>query len=218
MFYHTTAPVTGDGPYLGDRPMSTITDSGWQAGFLSVLPAIRTHAKIRFRKLPAEKREEAIQETIAAACTHYQVAAVQGKLDAVKPGPLADFAVRHVRTGRHVGGKQDAAKDVMSPACQHLHGIRLQSYCNRSGDGGDGWQQVAIANRKDPIPDTAAFRIDFARWLKTLNRRDRKIIARFTSGEGTAAVAGRFGISPARVSQLRRLYEHRWRCFQGEAA
>jgi hypothetical protein len=199
--------------------MTTIADSNWQAGFMSILPTVQTTAKIRFRRLPAAQREEAIQETIAAACMHYQLAAAQGKLHAVRPGPLADFAVRHVRTGRHVGGSQDAAKDVMSPVCHQRHGVRMHSYhADRSACGTDGWRQVAIADRKDPIPETAAFRIDFARWLRTLARRDRRIIAAFTSGEGTAAVAGRFGISPGRVSQLRRLYEQRWHCFHGEAA
>jgi hypothetical protein len=200
--------------------MSAIPQTtSWQAGFLSVLPTVQTHAKIRFHKLPAEKREEAIQETVAAACVQFQLAAVQGKLSAVRPGPLADFAVRHVRTGRHVGGHQNAAKDPLSPACHKRHGITVQSYHAPSAVGGtDGWRQVALADRKASIPDTAAFRIDFTQWLKTLNRRDRRIIAAMTSGERTKAVAGRFGISPGRVSQLRRVYEQRWRSFQGAAA
>ena len=75
---------------------------------------------------------------------------------------------------------------------------------------------MAIEDRKTKIPDLAAFRIDFARWLKMLTRRDRRIIAALLGGEGTGAVASRFGISAARVSQLRRRYEREWRGFQGE--
>ena len=147
---------------------------------------------------------------------HYQLAAAQGKLDAVKPGPLADFAVRHVRTGRHVGGHQDAAKDVLSPACHKRHGVKVRSYYARSGDGTDGWQQMVISDRKVPIPDLAAFRIDFARWLWTLTRRDRRIIAAFVDGDSTSFVAERFGVSDARISQLRRKYEQMWAAFHGE--
>jgi len=77
---------------------------------------------------------------------------------------------------------------------------------------------IAIADRKAPIPDLAAFRIDFARWLKGLTRRDQRVIAAFVSGERTWTVAERFGVSEARVSQLRRKYEREWRVFQGEAA
>jgi hypothetical protein len=191
----------------------------WQAGFLSILPAVQTHARIRFGKLPAHQREEAIQETVAAACVQFQRAAARGKLEAVRPGTLADFAVRHARTGRHVGGQQDAAKDVLSPVCQQRHKVRVRSYPpDPSTDGTECWRQIAIADRKASIPDTAAFRIDFACWLGELSRRDRRIIAGLASGDHTNAVAGRFGITPGRVSQLRRKYEHLWQAFQGEPA
>jgi len=190
----------------------------WQAGFLNILPAVQTHARIRFRKLRAEKREEAVQEAIAAACVAYRLLAAQGKLGVAHPGTLADFATRHVSNGRHVGGHQDGATDPLSPNCHKRHGITVRSYNVAAAVGGtDGWLQVAMAHhRKDPIPDTAAFRIDFATFLRTLNRRDRRIIAAMTSGNRTMAVAKRFGISEGRVSQLRRKYEAAWRCFQGE--
>ena len=124
------------------------TSSGWQAGFLQLLPVVQTHAQIQFRKLPAARREEAIQETIAAACVNYRRAVAQGKKDVIRPGPLADFAVRHVRTGRHVGGKQEAAKDVMSPVAHQRHGVQVQSYqAQRSGDGSVGRRQMAIEDR-----------------------------------------------------------------------
>src|SRR4051812_23694957 len=62
----------------GGHPMSAVPvphtcadPGGWQAGFLSVLPAVRTHAKVRFRRLPRDRREEAVQEAIASACASY---------------------------------------------------------------------------------------------------------------------------------------------------
>ena len=193
------------------------SSSGWQAGFLQVLPAVQTHAQIKFRALPAERREEAIQEAIAATCLMYQLAVAKGKQNVIRPGPLADFAIRHVRTGRHVGGSQDAAKDVMSPVAQRRHGVQVHSYhAPRGGGGTDGWRQMAIEDRKTSIPDLAAFRIDFAQWLKSLTRRDRRIIAALVSGERTSSVAERIGISEPRVSQLRRKYEREWEVFQGE--
>ena len=192
---------------------------GWQAGFLNILPAIETHAKIRFRKLPAERREDAIQEAVAAACVNYQLLASRGQLDVAHPSSIADFAVRHVNIRRHVGGKQDGAKDVLSPVAHDRHGVRVHSlHSSRYGDGADGWRQVAIAERSASIPDTAAFRIDFAEWLRTLTRRDRKMITAFVQGERTWAVAERFNVTEGRVSQLRRRFEHLWRVFQGESA
>jgi hypothetical protein len=199
--------------------MATVAQSsvGWQNGFLAVLPAIQTHAQIQFRRLPALRREEAVQEAVAAACVSYQILASKGRLHVAHPGTLAEFAVRHVRNGRHVGGHQDSARDVISPTCQQRHHLRVRSVQTApSGCGTDGWRQVAIADRKADIPDLAAFRIDFGDWLRTLAPRDRRIINRMAAGERTMDVADRFRISWGRVSQLRRRFERNWRAFQGE--
>jgi len=193
--------------------------SDWQAGFLNVLRAVQSHARFRFRSLGAEQREDAVQEAIAAACVNYQQLAARGQLHVAHPGTLADFAVRHVRTGRHVGGRQNAARDVMSPLAHRRHGVNVARMDVKScSDDTDGWREAAVANRRDSVADLAAFRIDFAEWLGTLTARDRKIIAAFVKGENTSFVAGRFGITAGRVSQLRRRYERAWQVFQGEVA
>ena len=204
--------------------MSAISQAcdSWQSSFLQVLPVVQQHAKIRFRRLTAERREEAIQETIAAACAIYQLAVAQGKLNVVHPGSLAVFAVRHTRTGRHVGGSQNAARDVMSPSCQRRHGIQVVSFDHHRfpaslRDATNGWKRIAVEDRKANIPDLSAFRIDFSAWLGSLTRRDRGIISALASGETTQAVAEQFGLSEGRVSQLRRKFETLWRSFQGEA-
>ena len=98
--------------------MSAFTSTGWQAGFLNVLPAVQTHAQIQFRNLPLEQREDLIQECIASACVAYQRLAAQGKLHLACSSSLATYAVKQARGGRHVGGHQDAARDIMSPVCQ----------------------------------------------------------------------------------------------------
>ena len=189
--------------------------SGWQSGFLQVLPAVQTHAKIQFRHLPLEQREDAIQEAVASACVSYQILAAKGRLHVAHPGTLATFAVNFVRNGRHVGGHQDAAKDAMSPVAQSRRSFRTSSYDLLDRESGE-WRQMVIEDRKTKIPDLAAFRIDYARWLRTLTRRDRRIIAAITSGENGKIVAERFGLSTGRVSQLRAKFEREWAVFQGE--
>ena len=89
--------------------------NSWQAQFAAILPIVRTHAEIQFRKLPIQNREEAIQEALASACVSYQRLDAKGSPCAATPATLATFAVKRVRSGRHVGGHQDAAHDVMSP-------------------------------------------------------------------------------------------------------
>jgi hypothetical protein len=191
--------------------------SGWQASFLAVLPAVQLHARIQFRRLRAEQREEAIQEAIASACVSYQILASKGRLYAAHASTLATFAVNFVRNGRHVGGEQDAARDIISPVARRRHGVRLVHIDRQCGQGQtEGWRQIAIEGRKVCIPDLVAFRVDFGEWLATLTRRDQRIIGAFIGGDGTFAVANRFSLSPARISQLRRRYEREWRAFQGE--
>ena len=196
--------------------MSAIPHNGWQAGFLQVMPAIETHAKIRFRHLPAERREDLIQESIASACVAYQRLVAQGKLHLACASSLATFAVKQARGGRHVGGHQDAARDAMSPVAKTRHDFKTASYDFFDRDICE-WKQMAIADRNASVADVACFRIDFAGWLKTLTRRDRRIIAAFIGGERTMAVADKFGITAGRVSQLRRQYEQQWSAFQRQA-
>lgn len=196
---------------------AAVSTTGWQAGFLDVLPAVKTHAMIRFRRLTPERREDAVQETIAAACVAYQLLAAQGRLHVLSPGSLATFSVLRVTDGRHVGGRRDAARDALSPRAQRRHDFRATSYEVLDEEMGE-WREEAIAGRRYPVPDAVAFRLDFARWLGTLSRRDRRVVAALGRGERTMDVAARLGISEARVSQLRRKYERQWALFQGESS
>lgn len=206
-------------------PLSQAANGSWQQSFLALLPAITARARMRFRRLRCDQGEEAVQEAIAAACTGYEDLATAGRLCLTSVATLADFAARHVREGRHVGGRQDAARDALSPTAQRRHRFQLQRLdClappgrrNECFDGED-WRGMLIAERRQSIPDVAAFRIDCAVWLKSLGRRDRRIIRCLIAGEPSGKVAERLGLSRSRISQLRRRYEHLWRAFQGEGA
>jgi hypothetical protein len=201
---------------MSNLPVLPFDSLPWQSQFLAVLPAVKARAALRFRYLPPEARAEATQEAIASACVAFQRMAVLGRQNRANPGSLADFAVKHVRGGRHVGGSQDAARDVLSPATRHRQRVRLVSY--DSHEDGDNWGEVVSGNRRCCVADLAAFRIDFAEWLKEMGERDRRIIAALAGSERTADVAERFGLTPGRVSQLRRMYERRWQLYQGEVA
>jgi DNA-binding NarL/FixJ family response regulator len=186
---------------------ASISTSDWQSGFLAVLPTVEANAQIQFRRLPAEQRKEAVQEAIAAAAVSYQTLVAKGRAHDAHPSTIATHAVQHVRSGRHVGGSQEAARDVMSSVARRRHGFKLDlGNC-------DGLQNMLTASGRADVPDLAAFRVDFDRWFSMLTRRDQKIISAIASGDCTKTVAERFGISPARVSQLRRRYERQWLVF-----
>jgi hypothetical protein len=156
------------------------TSGSWQNNFTAILPAIEKHAKIRFRGIPAAHRADAVAESIAAACVHYQRLAAQGRLHQAFVSSLADHAARHAAQHRQVGGKQ-SSRDVMSPLTHNKHGIDVSSI----NQAADRWTPALLEDRKFGPADTAAIRIDFDDWLRSRTPRDRKIVAAMTSGETT---------------------------------
>ena len=60
-------------------------------------------------------------------------------------------------------------------------------------------------------------RIDFGVWRRKLSARQRRIADVLASGEGARAVAKRFGVIEARISQIRRELRDSWVAFQGES-
>ena len=59
--------------------------------------------------------------------------------------------------------------------------------------------------------------IDCAEWLRWLTARLRRIALALARGETTKGAAEQFGLSPARISQLREWLKKSWEAFQGEA-
>jgi hypothetical protein len=53
-------------------------------------------------------------------------------------------------------------------------------------------------------------------WVKTRTDRDRRIIGDLMAGERTKDVSRKYGLSPARVSQLRQDFHADWERFNSE--
>ncbi len=188
----------------------------WHAGFLKLLPAIRRHACVCFRHLPAAAREEAVAEVLADAVLAYVRLESLGKTDLAYPTVLARYAVGCYRDGRRVGG-QSNANDVMSGRCLRRNGVVVQSLHRRDHRSGT-WREIVVQDCRTTPAEIAATRIDFAAWLKSLSTRDRQIAERLAVGETTASAARMFRISAGRLSQLRRHLWENWRTFVGEPA
>jgi len=186
----------------------------WQALFLRLLPAIRRHARIAFRHLDPEGREECVQATICNACCAVARLAELNKLSLAYASVLARFGVAQVKDGRMTGGSLNC-NDISSRYCQRAKNVtveRLDKYDTED----ECWEEVLVPDNTCTPAELAASRIDFPAWMKTLKPRDRKV-ARFLSlGNGTGAAARKFDVSPGRVSQLRRELQESWRTFTGE--
>jgi hypothetical protein len=188
----------------------------WNDRFLELLPAIQDQAEFAFRRVPSDAREELVAETIASAYGMFRSLCRQGNASQAFATPLCKFAVRRVRDGRRLGS-QTNGNDLLSTQCQRRNGVVVQPlYREEPGNG--GWREIVVEDWRSGPDEIAATRIDFAAWLKTLSRRDRKIAERLAVGESTGTVARTFRISSGRISQLRREFFEGWHKFVGELA
>jgi hypothetical protein len=195
------------------------TQSEVHAKFLKMLPGIRRQAGHAFRNASPEAREELIAEVVGISYSAYVRLVERGKEDLAFATPLAQFAIRRVRSCRFLGGRQ-RPRDVMlarDQAAGRTVVERLDHFDSKAGT----WQEIVVEDHRVGPADIAACRIDFASWLRLLPVRLRKIaltLARgeLARGELTSEAAKKFGVTPSRVSQLRLWLKENWEQFQGE--
>ena len=89
----------------------------WHEGFLKLLPAIRLHAAVSFRRLNSEARAEMVQNCVVSAMLVYARLYQLGKVDLAYAGTLARYAVAQTREGRVVGSSMNA-RDISSSYAQ----------------------------------------------------------------------------------------------------
>jgi hypothetical protein len=196
------------------RPRKTRISLAHQRQFLGMIPRIRAHARIVFRGLPREAREEMTQEVLANCWQSFCGLAARRRADKAYPSPLAVFAARQARSGRRVGSKLNI-RDISSPYAQLMKGIRLERL-DRFDTDTEEWMEVIVEDRRATPAHVAQVRIDFADWLHRLSRRRRRIAEVLATGESTGAAARRFHVSASRISQLRCELANSWREFLGE--
>jgi hypothetical protein len=187
-------------------------DIGSHDKFLAMLPTIREQAHLAFRSFDHEAREELIAETIANAWCAFARLVERGKEDVAHSTPLAWYAIRQVRCGRRVGSAIKS-RDVMSLANRHVVVEPLDWFDDQAGE----WREALVEDKHAGPADTAAARIDVAAWFRSLGRTKRRIAKLLARGEGTGAVATKFGLSPGRISQLRAELQESWLAMQGKA-
>lgn len=206
-------------PYLPEKPEPYAASiARLHARFLSVLPRIRTHARIHFRHLKCPgRREDAVAESTALAWKWFLRLCERDKDITDFVSAVAEYAVRQVRCGRRLCGRE-RSKDVMSSVAQRRHRFMTCSLPEReSGTGGNEAIAALRDNTATPPPEQAAFRIDYPAWLSHLGSRDRSVAQDMAQGESTQDLAPRYNVSQARISQLRRELYLDWRRFHGES-
>jgi hypothetical protein len=209
-------------------PTPTPSPSHLNTAFLSILPRIELHALVYFRWIRCPQRKaDAVAETVAISWNWFVRLVERGKDPLSFPVMLASYAARAVRCGRRLCG-QEKGKDALSSLAQQRHGFFVASllhsvasryeerYSQVHGQTKqDALEECLRDNTQTPVPDQVCFRIDFPDWLTTLTPRKRQIVRAMSDNERTLDLSQRFGLSPGRISQLRRELRDDWWRFWG---
>jgi hypothetical protein len=187
-----------------------------QSCFLTILPRIERHGKVYFRHVRCHHQKEELLAELRALCWKWFVRLVRRGKDVLQfVSALAAYAARAVHSGRRVCG-HEKARDVMSPVAQKRHGFTVGKLPDFSTLSGTPLEEALTDNTVSPVPEQAAFRLDFPAWRLTHGERDRRLIDLLLLGERTSAVSRKFGLSQGRISQKRRAFRDDWRRFHGE--
>lgn len=193
----------------GPSPTTETSTACWQPGFLKLLPMIEGQARYHFRRIfEDEALEEAVQEVVCNACVAFARLAKQGRTEVASATSLARFGINQYWRGCRVGAALNS-KDVCSVYCRRKRNVRVQPLC-RWDDAEDRWRELLVEDRTAGPADLAASRIDFASFMAGLGTRTRKIAEQLAVGETTNRVAKMFGLTAARISQIRRELHARW--------
>jgi hypothetical protein len=128
------------------------------------------------------------------------------------PTVLARYGVAQVCDGRRVGAKLNI-KDPLSRYCQKRKGVVVERLDVFDEEENAWAEAVVVDTRSATVPDIVSFRVDFADWLASLSRRDRRVAESLAIGNHTSDVAERFELSESRISQLRRELSESWKQF-----
>jgi DNA-directed RNA polymerase specialized sigma24 family protein len=114
-------------------------------------------------------------------------------------------------------GNRLNAQDISSRYCQRRKGVTVERL-DQFDEEENAWREAVVEDtRSAPVPETVAFRMDFADWLHRMPKRNRQIVEFLAIGNRTGEAARKFGVSEGRVSQLRRELDESWRAFTGES-
>jgi hypothetical protein len=183
--------------------------ASWQESFLAMLPEIESRLRREFRDLPADSREEAVREGVAHCLFAFVRLHERGGAHRATPFTLVYYSSRHVRRGRPAAGRMNS-NDPLSRYAQLGRGIRVEPQ-------GTEWIAALVEDKRAPVPEQVAARMDVGAWFATLSKRSKEIAKDLAVGCSTSEVAEKHGLTLGRISQLRRVFEESWAAFQ-EAA
>jgi hypothetical protein len=185
-------------------------EAGWQLAFVAMLPEIQQRLQRAFRHLDPASREESIAEGVVHCLLSYSRLHDQGRAEVASSSNLAWYATLAVKRGRPAGNRMNG-KEPLSRYAQVGKRIQVEQLPG-------GWIDMLVEDTRASVPDQVAAKLDVGAWFATLSRRMKRIARDLAYGFSTSEVAEKHGVTPGRISQLRRTLEESWAAFQREAA
>lgn len=189
--------------------------------FEELLPRITMYLRSVFRFTRCEsQRNDFIAEGVALCWKWFCRLKQQGKEPATFTTTLARYAARAVRSGRTLCGQQKS-RDVLSLTAKIQYGVSVMQFAARLPhahqerptpipDDTLVYAEQVEDDSLTPVPEQAAFRIDWPVFLGTLTPRDRNIAAFLALGHQATEAAREFDLSLPRISQVRKDWQRRW--------
>ena len=199
--------------------------------FLALVPKIKKQARNAFAFYKcADQKADQVAETIALAWKWFVRLHERGKNVATFPVVFAILVARAVASGRRIA-EGEPTNDVIAKTAQRKHGFSVSEFPHSNtipnyellGDPHaqktiDALEERLADNTQTPVPDQAAFRIDFPEWLRSLSPRERTMAQAMMREEGTNDLSRAFGVSAGRISQIRSALRRSWTGFCGDEA
>jgi DNA-directed RNA polymerase specialized sigma24 family protein len=176
-----------------------------QTAFESLVPRLRTHARVRFRHLRPADREEAVADVLAYGFASFLRLKERGKDPTAFAAVFAHFVAKAVANGRGVVRRLSTRDLLGRPRGERVTIRKLDDPMP-----GGGWWRDLTLDRRARVDEQAAFNIDFPAWLATLSAVKRHVAELLARGYRTDEAASVTGLSAGRVSQLRRELADSW--------
>jgi hypothetical protein len=148
-----------------------------------------------------DKREEAIQCATVSCLLSYMRLHHRGRAHLVTASTLTWYAVKQTKSGRPAVGRMNS-KEVLSEYSQLRRGIKAAT--SHAGTVQQGWIDELVEDKRAPVLEQVAVKLDALAWIRTLPRGLRRIAADLARGCTTSETAVKHSLSAGRISQIRR--------------
>lgn len=167
-----------------------------------IIPIISATVPRAVRPVGSETFEELVQDVTATAAKFVDSCERRGKQ--IIPNSIAYYAIQQAKEGRR--SYSASRMDAMCPSAHLDEAVSTDSLDAAIGDPvDDELTLLDLLSCRDEDPSHRAAReLDWAELLEDFNERDIAVLQCTVNGDRLDELAARFGVSSARLSQLKR--------------